>query len=90
MADTDWAIVVGITKYPELDSLDGSENDANDFYAWLVSPALVPQLVLLTAIAGGILACLYLTLSRFARASDAPASGAAFGTAKSRNSAART
>ena len=40
--------------------------------AWLVSPALVPQLVLLTAIAGGILACLYLALSWFARTSHAP------------------
>jgi prepilin peptidase CpaA len=30
--------------------------------AWLVSPGLVPQLVLTTAIAGGGLACLYLTL----------------------------
>jgi prepilin peptidase CpaA len=40
--------------------------------AWLVSPALVPQLVLLTAIAGGILACLYLALSWLARVSRAP------------------
>ena len=40
--------------------------------AWLVPPALVPQLVLLTAIAGGILACLYLALSWMARASRAP------------------
>jgi Caspase domain len=39
MADTDWGIVVGISKYPELDSLDGSENDAQDFYDWLISPA---------------------------------------------------
>jgi prepilin peptidase CpaA len=30
--------------------------------AWLVSPALVPRLVLTTAIAGGGLACVYLTL----------------------------
>lgn len=30
--------------------------------AWLVSPGLVPRLVLTTAIAGGGLACLYLTL----------------------------
>lgn len=41
--------------------------------AWLVSPSLVPQLVLLTAIVGGGLACLYLALSRAARASRAPA-----------------
>jgi prepilin peptidase CpaA len=40
--------------------------------AWLVPPALVPQLVLLTAIAGGILACLYLALGWIARASRAP------------------
>ena len=40
--------------------------------AWLVPPALVPQLVLLTAIVGGILACLYLALNRIARASRAP------------------
>jgi prepilin peptidase CpaA len=40
--------------------------------AWLVSPALVPQLVLLTAISGGILACLYLALSSVARVPRAP------------------
>ncbi|HME26305.1 MAG TPA: A24 family peptidase [Acetobacteraceae bacterium] len=40
--------------------------------AWLVSPALVPQLVLLTALAGGVLACLYLALSWMARASRGP------------------
>jgi prepilin peptidase CpaA len=36
--------------------------------AWLVPPSLVPQLVLVTAIAGGVLACLYLALSCVARA----------------------
>jgi prepilin peptidase CpaA len=40
--------------------------------AWLVAPALVPQFILLTAIAGGILACLYLALSAVARVSLAP------------------
>jgi prepilin peptidase CpaA len=40
--------------------------------AWLVSPLLVPQLVLLTAIAGGVLACLYLALSFWARWSGTP------------------
>lgn len=35
--------------------------------AWLVPPSLVPQLVLMTAAAGGCLACLYLTLSRLPR-----------------------
>jgi prepilin peptidase CpaA len=39
--------------------------------AWLVSPALVPQLVLLTALAGGVLACFYLTLSWMSRVSRA-------------------
>jgi prepilin peptidase CpaA len=37
--------------------------------AWLVSPALVPQLMLLTAIAGGILAGLYLAASLMVPAS---------------------
>lgn len=36
--------------------------------AWLVSPVQVPKLVLLTALCGGVLACLYLTLSFVARA----------------------
>jgi prepilin peptidase CpaA len=44
--------------------------------AWLVSPALVPQLVLLTALAGGVLACLYLALSSMARASRRPVQAA--------------
>jgi hypothetical protein len=39
MAETDWGVVVGITKYPELENLDGSENDAQAFYDWLISPA---------------------------------------------------
>jgi prepilin peptidase CpaA len=39
---------------------------------WLVSPALVPQLVLRTAVAGGFLACLYLVLSWVTRAFPAP------------------
>jgi prepilin peptidase CpaA len=40
--------------------------------AWLVPPPLVPQLILSTAIAGGVLACLYLALSCLARISHAP------------------
>jgi prepilin peptidase CpaA len=40
--------------------------------AWLVPPALVPQLVLLTAIAGGVLAGIYLLLGKVARASHIP------------------
>jgi prepilin peptidase CpaA len=35
--------------------------------AWLVSPALVPNLLLLTALAGGVLACAYLALSWMAQ-----------------------
>ncbi len=38
MAKDDWAIVVGIRFYPELDNLDGPENDAKAFRNWLVSP----------------------------------------------------
>ena len=40
--------------------------------AWLVPPVMVPQLVLLTALAGGAMACLYLVLSCVARASHTP------------------
>lgn len=35
MAETDYAIVVGLTKYPELGNLDGPENDAKAFAVWL-------------------------------------------------------
>ena len=37
--DKDWAIVVGVRRYPGISDLDGSENDAKDFRDWLVSPA---------------------------------------------------
>jgi prepilin peptidase CpaA len=40
--------------------------------AWLVPPLLVPQLLLLTALAGGGLACLYLCLGGLAKKSRAP------------------
>ncbi len=39
MAIDDWAIVVGISFYPELPPLDGPENDAVAFNEWLVSPS---------------------------------------------------
>jgi prepilin peptidase CpaA len=42
--------------------------------AWLVPPPQVPHLIYLTAIAGGVLACLYLALSCVARGSPAPVS----------------
>jgi uncharacterized caspase-like protein len=35
----DWAIVVGVRRYPGISDLDGSENDAQDFFNWLVDPA---------------------------------------------------
>jgi hypothetical protein len=35
----DWAIVVGITRYPDLTDLEGSENDARAFYDWVTSAA---------------------------------------------------
>ncbi len=44
--------------------------------AWLVSPPLVPQLVLVTALTGGVLACLYLALSWMARAPRRPTQAA--------------
>jgi prepilin peptidase CpaA len=39
--------------------------------AWLVAPTLVPRLILLTALLGGALACLYLILGWLARAQPA-------------------
>jgi caspase domain-containing protein len=35
----DWAIVVGVRRYPGISDLDGSEHDAEDFRNWLVDPA---------------------------------------------------
>jgi caspase domain-containing protein len=35
----DWAIVVGVRRYPAISDLDGPENDAKNFYAWLIDPA---------------------------------------------------
>ena len=37
--NNDWAIVVGVRRYPGISDLDGSENDAVDFRKWLVDPA---------------------------------------------------
>jgi prepilin peptidase CpaA len=39
--------------------------------AWLVPPSLVPTLVLTTAVVGGVLACLYLSLSWMGRMTSA-------------------
>ena len=38
MAENDYAMVVGINHYRGLDDLEGPENDAEDFAAWLRSP----------------------------------------------------
>jgi len=38
MAVDDYGIVVGITKYPNISSLEGPERDAEEFYDWLTSP----------------------------------------------------
>lgn len=42
-AASDWAVVVGLSHYPELGDLDGPENDARAFYAWLTERAGVPK-----------------------------------------------
>src|SRR5262245_22156757 len=39
MANNDWALTVGIRFYPALGDLDGPENDATAFHAWVPSPA---------------------------------------------------
>jgi len=38
MADSDRAVVVGISVYPDFTTLEGPENDAADFYEWLLDP----------------------------------------------------
>src|ERR1044071_2749988 len=38
MGANDYAIVVGINKYPALGDLVGPEADARDFHAWLIDP----------------------------------------------------
>jgi len=38
MGANDYAIVVGISKYPALGDLDGPEADARDFHDWLLDP----------------------------------------------------
>lgn len=43
LAATDWAVVVGLSRYPGLGDLDGPENDARAFHAWLTRRAGVPE-----------------------------------------------
>lgn len=45
MAAEDWALVVGIREYPELDPLEGTEVDATGFYDWVTAAdgGAVPQ-----------------------------------------------
>lgn len=38
MGAHDYAVAVGINKYPELGDLDGAENDATAFATWLAAP----------------------------------------------------
>jgi len=38
MNPEDWAIVVGVKLYPGITNLEGPENDAQNFYEWLISP----------------------------------------------------
>ncbi|MFP2911142.1 caspase family protein [Pyxidicoccus sp. 3LFB2] len=42
LAATDWAVVVGLSRYPGLGNLDGPENDAKAFQEWLTLRAGVP------------------------------------------------
>lgn len=39
MAQDDWAVVVGISWYPELENLGAPEHDARAFYDWATSPS---------------------------------------------------
>lgn len=39
---SDWAVVVGLSRYPGLGDLDGPENDARAFHEWLTKRAGVP------------------------------------------------
>ncbi|PLS78587.1 MAG: hypothetical protein CYG59_17720, partial [Chloroflexi bacterium] len=42
MAAEDYAVVIGISRYPSLRDLEGSVKDAMDFIEWLKGPAKVP------------------------------------------------
>jgi hypothetical protein len=42
MANEDFAVVIGIARYPRLRDLQGSVQDARESYDWLVGPANVP------------------------------------------------
>ena len=39
MAADDFAVVVGISRYPGVGDLSGPENDATDFHQWICSPS---------------------------------------------------
>src|SRR3954467_8869529 len=38
MAQDDFAVLVGVGKYPGLTNLDGPENDVTDMHNWLIAP----------------------------------------------------
>src|SRR5688572_17736192 len=42
MAMPDCAVVIGISRYPDLGALQGPENDANDFFDWLTTKPFEP------------------------------------------------
>src|SRR3954452_13874285 len=58
MAADDRAIVVGISRYPNLEDLGGPENDARAFIDWLVSNngGQVPSQQILTVLSSDITA----------------------------------
>lgn len=66
------AVLVAGTVCWRFGALGGGDVKLLAACAWLVSPLQVPKLVLLTALCGGALACLYLALSFVARASRLP------------------
>ena len=39
MALADRALVVGINRYPKIGELTGAQNDAEEFYSWVIDPA---------------------------------------------------
>jgi hypothetical protein len=43
MAANDYAVIVGISRYPALKDLQGPDQDAKDFYTWLKTRGGVPE-----------------------------------------------
>lgn len=68
LAASSIVFVLGILCW-RLGWLGGGDVKLSAACAWLMPPTLVPQFVLLTALAGGVLAGLYLAIGRLARRS---------------------